>query len=399
MRIGLPTRDKYVECVDFDIHGLVMVRLIAPSAANVRAVAQQIGPPSRTALSHPDITVRYVHSIPTRQLHYIDLSRTALTESGFTMFPEGKTNGKLTIPFEQVGADCEIVCEHKVGWIPLLIPIVNLTALGKRGCVPLHASGFIHDNVGVLVTGWIKSGKTEALLAFSQEGANYVAGEWALLTAKADTMYGLPGTFRIWDWHRRSLRKHRKIGSHHKLSRLIRTMDALQSLVPQRLLHLGPMKLLHQAMPVVRRQLNFRVEPTDLFGSKCLYKGRLDKIFVGMVHPDKCIEITPADSKVVAAQLATAMEFELTPLMSHYRAFQFACPGCKNTFLDNIHDLLRESLRTALEGKETYMLYHPYPVDFDDLYKSMHDHLLHFPPCASMKSLEMLPAGVMSPSV
>ena len=315
------------------------------------------------------------------------------------MFPDGEANGKLVIPFEQVGGDCEIVSEQKVGWIPLLIPLVNLTALKKHGCIPLHASGFIHDGMGILVTGWIKSGKTEALLAFSQEGANYVAGEWALLTAKGDSMYGLPGTFRIWDWHRRSLREHRAIGSGHKLSRLVRGMDALQGLVPQRLLHLGPMRLLQQAMPVLRRQLNFRVKPADLFGSKCTYKAPLDKIFVGMVHPHKHIDIMPADNSVVADQLAAAMEFELTPLMSHYRAFQFAYPGRKNAYLDSVHELLREAFRTALKGKESYMLYHPYLVDFDDLYRSMHDHLRHSTPCVSRHSIEMSPFSITRPSV
>ncbi len=46
--------------VDFDIHGLVGVRLVAPSPTNVTAVSEQIGPPSSRVLRRPDIVVRYV---------------------------------------------------------------------------------------------------------------------------------------------------------------------------------------------------------------------------------------------------------------------------------------------------------------------------------------------------
>jgi len=64
----------------------------------------------------------------------------------------------------------------------------------------------------VLVTGWVKSGKSEALLAFSQYGATYVGGEWVLLSCDGNTMYGLPGTFRMWEWQRRKLSHLRHIG-------------------------------------------------------------------------------------------------------------------------------------------------------------------------------------------
>src|SRR6266853_4113468 len=191
--------------VDFDIHGLVGVRLVAPSPTNVTAVSSQIGPPSSRVLRRPDIVVRYVDRLSAGPVRYVDLGKTASSNAGFIVFPEGDGEGKVSIPFEQIGSECEILCERRVGWIPLLIPIVNLTALRKHGCVPIHASAFVHEGTGVLVTGWIKSGKTEALLAFSQHGATYIGGEWVLLDSTGDNIYGLPGTFRMWDWHRRRL--------------------------------------------------------------------------------------------------------------------------------------------------------------------------------------------------
>jgi hypothetical protein len=376
--------------VDFDIHGLVGVRLVAPSPTNVAAVSAQIGPPSSRALRHPDIVIRYVDRLPTETLHYVDLDKTASSQAGFIVFPEGDGEGKVSIPFEQIGSDCEIFCERRVGWIPLLISIINLTALKKHRCVPIHASAFVHEGTGVLVTGWVKSGKSEALLAFSQYGATYVAGEWVLLGCDGNTMYGLPGTFRMWEWQRRNLRHLQHIGGNTRTFRLIRSLDAVQRAIPKRLASLGPMKLLREGMPALRRQLNFRVEPKAIFGDRCgRLTGHPDKIFIGMVHSDERVLIEPAEPATVADQLACAMEFELTSLMSHYRAFRFAFPGMRNEFLEKVHNLLGDALRHALAAKEIYTLYHPYPVSFHDLYQAMQKVLVSSAALAAHDQVEM----------
>jgi hypothetical protein len=367
--------------VDFDIHGLVGVRLVAPSPTNVAAVSAQIGPPSSRVLRRPDIVVRYVDRLAPGTLHYVDLGKTASSKAGFIVFPEGDGEGKVSIPFEQIGSDCEIFCERRVGWIPLLIPIINLTALKKHRCVPIHASAFVHKGTGVLVTGWVKSGKSEALLAFSQHGATYVGGEWVLLSCDGNTMYGLPGTFRMWEWQRRQLSHLEHIGGNAGIFRLIRFLDTVQRAMPRGLASFGPLKLLREGMPALRRQLNFRVEPKAIFGDRCgRFTGHPDKIFIGMVHSDERVLIEPAEPATVADQLAFAMEFELTSLMSQYRAFKFALPGMRNEFLEKVHTLLRDALQQALAAKEIYMLYHPYPVSFRDLFQVMRNFLECPPP-------------------
>jgi hypothetical protein len=367
--------------VDFDIHGLVGVRLVAPSPTNVAAVSSQIGLPSSRVLRHPDIVVRYADRIPGGTVRYVDLGKTASSKAGFIVFPEGDGEGKVSIPFEQIGSECEIFCERRVGWIPLLISIINLTALKKHGCVPIHASAFVHEGTGVLVTGWVKSGKSEALLAFSQHGATYVGGEWVLLSCDGNTMYGLPGTFRMWEWQRCKLSQLQHIRGDTGTFRLIRFLDAVERAIPNRLASFGPLKLLREGMPALRRQLNFRVEPKAVFGDRCgRLTGHPDKIFIGMVHSYDRILIEPAEPATVADQLACAMEFELTSLMSHYRAFKFAFPGVQNEFLEKVHNLLRDALRQALAAKEIYTLYHPYPVSFRDLFQVMRNFLESSPP-------------------
>jgi hypothetical protein len=391
----LQTRDAKpdsVHAVDFDIHGLVGVRLIAPSPTNVTAVSAQIGPPSSRLLRRPDIVVRYVERLSPGPLRYVDLGKTAFSKDGFIVFPEADGEGRVSIPFEQIGSDCEILCERRVGWIPLLIPIINLTALKKHRCVPIHASAFVHEGTGVLVTGWVKSGKSEALLAFSQHGATYVGGEWVLLSSDGNTMYGLPGTFRMWEWQRRDLSHLQTVGSNAGILRLIRFLDSMQRAMPETLHRFGPLKLLREGMPALRRQLNFRVEPKAIFGHRCRsLTGHADKIFIGTVHSDDRILIESADPAAVADQLACAMEFELTSLMSHYRAFKFAFPRVRNEFLEKVHDALRDALRQALATKEIYTVYHPCRGPFDDLYQAMRN-VLGTPPVVATRDHVETPA-------
>ncbi len=96
------------------------------------------------------------------------------------------------------------MAERGVGTIPLLVPIVNLTALG-RGLLPIHASAFVHAGLGVLVTGWAKGGKSEVLLAFAARGASYVGDEWVYLADDGSRMVGLPEPIRLWDWQLRAM--------------------------------------------------------------------------------------------------------------------------------------------------------------------------------------------------
>ncbi len=160
--------------------------------------------------------------------------------------------------------------------------------------------------------------------------------------------------------------------------------------MPRGLARFGPLKLLCEGMPALRRQLNFRVEPKAIFGDRCGHlSGHPDKIFIGMVHSDERVLIEPAEPATVADQLACAMEFELTSLMSHYRAFKFAFPGMRNEFLEKVPSLLRDALGQALAAKEIYTLYHPHPVSFHDLYHAMEKVLVSLPAVAVRDHVEM----------
>ena len=152
------------------------IRLIGADPADAAAVRRQLGPIERRLERSPEIEIEYVDRLssdaPRRMIGRDD----AAFDGSTLVILRGrfKAQVRVAIPFDRVGGPCRIVAERGARTIPLLVPIVNLTAL-ERGLLPIHASAFVHDGRGILVTGWAKGGKIEVLLAFAARGNANVA--------------------------------------------------------------------------------------------------------------------------------------------------------------------------------------------------------------------------------
>jgi hypothetical protein len=360
--------------VDYDIHGLVGIRLLNPSPSDAEAVFKQLGPLQRPLNREPDLIVRFVDHLPVSGLRHLTLNENGFTDDSFFILRSSKKAARVKVAFEQIGSpQCEILCETGLRSVPLLLAIVNLTML-KKDCVPLHASGFVYQNTGIVVTGWAKGGKTETLLSFAAHGGRYVGDEWILLSGDGQKMYGIPEIIRLWDWHLENLphvRGHVK-RENLMMFKAIHALDNFQKNLNGPFGKMLPVKLLRESMPRIKRQLNVRVEPKIVFGDRFgPFSARPDKIFLGLSHADPSIAVTPLDPAMIAKRMISSIRYEQLPFMEHYLSFKFAFPNRKNEFLDNIHELQYEILRRALSNKEAYEVRHPYPVSFQELYTKM----------------------------
>jgi hypothetical protein len=360
--------------VDYDIHGLVGVRLLNPSPGDAEAVFKQLGPLQRPLNREPDLIVRFVDHLPISGLRHLTLNENGFTDDDFFILRSSKKAARVKIAFEQIGSEqCEIVCESGLRSVPLLLAIVNLTML-RKDCVPLHASGFVYHNTGVVVTGWAKGGKTETLLSFAAHGGRYVGDEWILLSGDGQKMYGIPEVIRLWDWHLENLpHVRRQIKRENLLMfKAIHGLDRFQQKLNGSFGKMLPVKLLREGMPRIKRQLNVRVEPEIVFGDRFgPFSAKPEKVFFALSHADQAITVEPMEPAAVAQHMIASIRFEQIPFFEHYLAFKFAFPNRKNEFLDNVHERQYEILRRALSGKEAYMVRHPYPVSFQELYEKM----------------------------
>ena len=55
--------------------------------------------------------------------------------------------------------------------------------------------------------GWEKGGKTEVLLAFGNQGAQYIGDEMVALSSDGKKMFGIPIPMAIWEWQIKYLHK------------------------------------------------------------------------------------------------------------------------------------------------------------------------------------------------
>jgi hypothetical protein len=361
--------------VDFDLHGLVGIRLLDPTPADVAAVARQLGPLPRELDRPPDITIRFVPRLPTSTtLTHVGLGDTAFDGDAFYLVrSRNNTHARVRVPFESVGGVCELVAENGLPAVPLLLAFVNLTALAK-GTLPLHASTVLHRGRGVLATGWSKGGKTETILALMREGARYVADEWSYVSADGRQVSGVPEPVRLWNWQLRQLPEQRvRLLDARQRARL----DVLET-TGQLLRRVartgwgsgsGPLPgILRRAEPIISRQAYAQLEPHAVFGGVVGPTSvPLDVVLLVLSHDSDEVVLEPGEPAQVAGRMRHSLEHERLPLTSCYQQFRYAFPERSSAALESAGRLDAELLESALAGKPTYVLRHPYPVELGRL--------------------------------
>ncbi len=366
--------------VDFDIHQILHVRLIDPSPADVNAIARQIGLPPREpadqADGSPDITIRFVDQLErSGTLRYLNVDEMAYNQDSFLILKgKHKAQVRVKIDFDQIGSPCEITCEHGAAAIPLLIPVMNFTALAK-GALPLHAAAFEYCGQGVLATGWAKGGKTTLLLAFMARGANYIGDEWVYLSPDRQQMYGIPEPIGLSDWQLQQLPEYQARLSRRERNR-IRSVKLFLRLTGG--LSGGSFGSgMKKARALLKRQLETHVAPQRLFDLEGKsFSNRLDKVFLVDRHDAPNIAVTPLDPLIAAERMLFSLQQEQMSFYSSYLAYRFAFPDRSNPWISRSIDLQRQRLGKFLSGRAIYSLTHPYPVQLSALFNAVQPYIL-----------------------
>ncbi|MGH8907536.1 MAG: hypothetical protein ACRD0K_13670 [Egibacteraceae bacterium] len=358
--------------VTFNLRGLVGIQLVGATSAEAAGVRRQLGPIEGPLDREPDIVIRYRDQIPLSQTpRLLGIDEVGFTDDRFLVLAGQRgTRVRVAIPMDRVGGQCEILCERGTPAVPLLIPIVNLTALA-RGTVPMHATALVYNGRGVLVTGWAKGGKTETLLAFMAQGARYVGDEWIYIDPDTRRLVGIPEPIRLWDWQLRSAAEYRRRvprGARARLRTLgsgIRILEALASGHRQA-------GLMRRALPIARRQLSVRVPPARLFGAHaCVESADLDHVVMVASHESRAVEAAPVPASEIAERMVFSLEYERLGLLSYYQRFRFAFPHAANPHIEEAATTQRQLLHKALDGVPSHVVHHPYPPVISSLFDAI----------------------------
>ena len=371
------------ETKEFNLHGLVGIRLQNATQGDIEAVKKQIGPIQATLSEAPDIVIQFVDQLTySSPVHYLGVDDVGFTDDAFIVFRgKQKARVKAEIPFHQIGLDqCRIICESGLPAVPLLMPIINLTALSK-GAVPLHATAYNYNGKGILVTGWSKGGKTEMLLAFASNGAEYVGDEWVYLSQDGQCMFGIPEPIRIWYWHLQTMPRFKTKIKRSTLVRL-QTLNLIANFL-EKMSDVGdkpvsgPGRLIGRIVALLKQQLYVQVPPEKLFGRTANgFTGTPEKIFFVENHADPSLTVQPMDPDEIARRMVYSLQEERKDFMSYYLKYRFAFPDRSNSFIDHIEELQHRVLHQALAGKDSYALYHPYPVAIPRLFEISHPYCI-----------------------
>ncbi len=371
------------EVTDFDLHGIVGIRLINATPSDIAAVRRQLGSIQAPLSRKPDIVIKFVDKIPcSSPVRYLGVDDVGFTEDAFLVF-RGKQKARVMvqIPFHEIGNDqCEIICESGLLAVPLLMPILNLTVLSK-GALPLHASAFNYNGKGIVVTGWAKGGKTEMLLAYAAKGAEYVGDEWVYISEDGECMYGIPEPIRIWYWHLQEMPRYQTTVNRNDLLRLrslnlfVKSVARLESAGSGR--SSAPLRFLHRLSALVKQQLYVQLPPEKLFGRTASgLTGRPDKVFFVGSHAETSLTVQPVDPQEIARRMVFSMQEERKDIMSYYLKYQFAFPERSNSFIDQSENVQRRILLKVLADKDAYAVYHPYPVSIPAMYEETRSYCL-----------------------
>jgi hypothetical protein len=320
------------------------------------AIARQVGgrPVGGTG-DRPDLTLQ-IGPLPRGPRRLFGTGEYAATDEHFLLLRgAGKQPVEVTLPFDTLGDRPTLRVAPGSAPVPLLVPVLNVTALAN-GVVPMHAAAFDLDGLGVLVTGWSRSGKTETLLAFGDRGARYIGDEWVYLHPDG-MLTGLPEPMRVWSWHLRQL-DGRAPALPLSTRASFAVLDRATEATAARPLPGKARRLRH----LLSEQRNVRIAPDRLL--PVIDRTELDVVILTESHDDDAITVEPIDPLDVARRMAAMLPVERAPLLTAYQAFRYAFPDRRSDLLDRAEERERELLPRALGGIPALQVRHPYPFSF-----------------------------------
>lgn len=372
MIVSSERRKTELGTVDFDLHGLAGVRLVGASPSDAAAVERQLGPLRTQLAREPDIRVRFVDRLElTEPMRLLGVGDAGYTDEGFVVLrSRHKSRARALMPLADVGARPEIVCERGLAAVPFLVPVLNLTVLAN-GALPLHASAFEHDGVGVVATGWSKGGKTESLLAFAGRGARYVADEWAYISADGGRVCGIPEPVRLWDWHLRQAAEYRRLIGRKRRARLGALRLAAATEGAARALRGGRRGgAVDRVYSLLRNELHVDAEPELLFGER-QPSASFDRLFFLVTHDAPETVVEPIEPEDVARRMLFSLQYERLDFIGAYLKLRFAFPEALSPLIEDAHKIERERILQVFAGKPAFLVRHPYPTSLAGLHEAM----------------------------
>ena len=130
--------------IDYDLHGIVGVRLVGADAAEASAVDRQLGGMRGALRRAPDVVVRFVDRVEVAgPVRLLGAGEAGFGADAFLLLRgRRKARARVRIDVDRIGERCEIVAERGLRGRSAPDRRSSTSTALARGVLPLHASAF-----------------------------------------------------------------------------------------------------------------------------------------------------------------------------------------------------------------------------------------------------------------
>ena len=372
-RPDTPDRNETPAIVRYTLHDFVGIDVVNGSKKDIDLVEKHIGPIRSQSRRPTDLTLHFTDKLRhDGTLRLIGVDEAAFDDERFYILRnKHKSVAKVALDMQTIGSSTDVVCERGLASIPLLLPLINHSALAK-GVLPLHASAVRYRGKGILILGWAQGGKTETLLSFLNAGAEYVGDEWVYVSPDGSRLMGIPEPVFVWKWHLEELPKYWSRISKKKRRKFAALDLAIRGLQPFTNSKSRNVSFGTRFRSLLERQQNLYVPPATLFeGQMGDLATDFDMVLFVASHEARAMATTPVDPSIVAGKVRHSLSDERDVLMTWYKKYRFAFPERSNTFLEQADETEWSLLQAAFAEKPAFAFHHPYPLPIAEIAPSI----------------------------
>jgi hypothetical protein len=368
--------------LDYDISGLLGLRLVDPTPSLASLVARQLDPLQPHALkSEPDVSISRLAPAPPddKRFRLGDAGDSQECEFGDSDFVLIKRGGSVSIPFDAIGSNCNIAWSGG-GLRRLLIdyvrPALQLSLL-PRGSLALHSAAVSHAGKGILLAGWAESGKTEAMMGFLQAGASFVSDKWTIVDADGPTISHFPTPITVRNWMIDLVPGLRGRLTNAELVRARAAGLAASVLKASEALDRAPLMGGVKGLTDLAGRVS--VTPTQLLGKNGDARGQwrsassapLGALFMLLTTGHPTISVRPAEVDEVARRLAGCARYERRAFFGLYERFKYAFPSRLNPLVEEAPQMESRLLGKALASKPVFVVETPFPFNPSAIFEAI----------------------------
>lgn len=260
-------------------------------------------------------------------------------------------NGNLArIDFENLGRSTyKVSCDKDFNsyfFANLLEYLLYLefTNLGYSFC---HASSFVFNGKTILCPGWRNTGKTNLLLSFLKDGADFLSDDWILIH-KNGTLFSLPKRINLLYYN------------YPPNMDLIDSFDPSLASFSETVLKLINKSIYqfselndNQLKESLKRRLHFE----ELFKRKRMIKSKkIDFIFYLNHNNNRSVNIKKYENNKLQDRMLRVLDFEQSPFKSAYDFYKFYS-GDENLLIELARNRSRDIFSSAFENvTETFQI-------------------------------------------